>query len=73
MKWYLVDPKAFPIEQTSACDTLGCFESTRLADGQYRVRVEADGYRSSGSQEISIPRALDQPLQLVLNPARPQD
>jgi hypothetical protein len=73
VKWYRVDPKAFPIEQSAACDTFGRFESARLADGRYRVRVHADGYRSSESQEISIPRALDQPLQLVLNPARPQD
>jgi hypothetical protein len=73
VKWYRVDPAAFPSEKSSACDAQGYFESARLADGQYRIRVLAEGYRSSESQEIDIPRSMDQPRRLVLNPARPHD
>jgi hypothetical protein len=73
VKWYRVDPTVFPSEKSSACDAQGYFESARLADGQYRFRVQAEGYRSSESLAIAIPRSMDQPRQLVLNPARPHD
>jgi carboxypeptidase family protein len=71
--WYRVDSAGFPTEQGSACDIQGIFESARLADGRYRIRARAEGYRSSEAQEVDIPRVLGEPIRLVLNPARPQD
>lgn len=69
--YYQVVEGAFPREERARCDAEGRFESARLADGLYRVRVEAEGYSTSSATELRIPRRMGEPLSVVLAPAGP--
>ncbi|MAW61621.1 MAG: hypothetical protein CMJ94_12405 [Planctomycetes bacterium] len=69
--WYAADDRGFPEELVGQADAQGQFESGRLQDGLYRVRVEAEGYRTSPTLGLRIPRALGQGQQIQLASLRP--
>lgn len=71
--FYPVSDQGFPVEQFGRSDADGRFESGRLAEGRYRVRIEAEGYRSPRPVLYDIPRPPRFQPELVLHPAGPQD
>ena len=69
--WYDADTTGFPEEHQLQTGADGQVESGQLADGLYRVRVEAEGYRTSSVIGVRIPRALGNSTRIELASLRP--
>lgn len=69
--WYEADAAGFPEEHQLLTGTDGQVESGQLADGLYRVRVEAEGYRTSAVIGVRIPRELGKSTRIELASLRP--
>lgn len=69
--WYAAESARFPEEHETRTDAGGRVESGQLADGLYRVRVEAEGYRTSAPIGVRIPRELGKTTRIELDSLRP--